>query len=161
MHQTDVIARLTEALEPEAEARGLELVAVEQSGGRGMPVLRVLLDCEGGINLDAVAAANEWVAAVVDAEEPFSHPFTLEVSSPGIDRPLTKRSDFERFTGEMVTVKAEGPQSRHTWTGTLVGLQGDDVVMTVDGSDVHVPFETIQKARLKGVVDFGKERGQQ
>jgi ribosome maturation factor RimP len=161
MHKTDVVARLTEALEPEAEARGLELVAIEQTGGRGIPVLRVLLDCEGGIDLDTVAAANEWVAAVVDTEDPFSRPFTLEVSSPGIDRPLTKRSDFERFAGETVTVKAGGMQSRHTWTGTLVGLAGDEVVMSVDGSDVRIAFDTIQKARLKGVVDFSKERGQQ
>ena len=161
MQTTEVLTRLTEALEPEAEARGLELVAVEQSGGRGVPVLRVLLDCEGGINLDAVASANEWVATVVDAQDPFSHPYTLEVSSPGIDRPLTKRSDFERFAGQAVTIKAGGVQARHSWTGELVGLRDDDVVLSVDGSDVRIAYDTIQKARLKGVVDFGKERGQQ
>jgi ribosome maturation factor RimP len=161
MHTTELIARLTEALEPEADARGLELVAIEQTGGRGTPVLRVLLDSEGGIDLDAVAAANEWVAAVIDADDPFSHPYTLEVSSPGIDRPLTKRADFERFAGETVTVKAGGPQHRHSWTGTLVGIRGDEVVLSVDGADVPIAFETIQKARLKGVVDFGKGRGQQ
>ncbi len=161
MRTTELVTRLTEVLEPEAQARGLELVAVEQAGGKGVPVLRVLLDSEDGINLDAVAAANEWVCAAIDAEAPFSQPYTLEVSSPGIDRPLTKRSDFDRFSGETVNVKAGGDQSRHSWTGTLVGLQGDDVVLTVDEAEVRVPFETIQKARLKGVVDFGKGRGQQ
>ena len=161
MRTTELVTRLTEVLEPEAQARGLELVAVEQVGGRGTPVLRVLLDSEDGINLDAVAAASEWVSSAIDAETPFSQPYTLEVSSPGIDRPLIKRADFERFAGETVSVKSAGAQSRHSWTGTLVGLKGDDVVLMVDEAEVRVPFDDIQKARLKGVVDFGKGRGQQ
>jgi ribosome maturation factor RimP len=161
MRTTDVVEKLTDALTPEAEARGLELVAVEQAGGRGMPVLRVLLDREGGIDIDAVAAANEWVAAVVDAVEPYSHPYTLEVSSPGIDRPLTKRDDFVRFQGETATIKTAGTDGRRTWTGTLAGVQDDQLILSADGSEVHIRFDTIQKARLKGTVDFGKGRGQQ
>jgi ribosome maturation factor RimP len=161
LQTTHVTERLTEALAPEAEAHGLELVAVEQTGGRGMPVIRVLLDCEEGIGLDTVAGANEWVSAVVEAQDPFTHPYTLEVSSPGIDRPLTKPVDFERFAGQTATIKSGGVQNRHTWTGTLVGLDGDDVVLCVDGSDTRIALEAIQKARLKGVVDFSKGRGQQ
>jgi ribosome maturation factor RimP len=160
MQKTELIARLTEALEPEVEVHGFELVAIEQSGGRGMPVLRVLLDRDTGLDLDAVAAASEWVTEVIDAAEPFSHPYTLEVSSPGIDRPLTKRDDFTRFAGQTVNLKVEVAEKRKSWTGELVGMEGDDVVLTVDGEPVTVAFETIQKARLKGVVDFGKGREQ-
>ena len=160
MQTTHVIERLTEALAPEAEAHGLELVAVEQTGGRGMPVIRVLLDCEEGIGLDTVAGANEWVSAVVEAQDPFTHPYTLEVSSPGIDRPLTKRADFSRFVGETVTLKVEAAEKRKSWTGTLDGMDGDDVMLHVDDECVAVPYQTIQKARLRGVVDFGKGRVQ-
>lgn len=159
MPSTDVVSKLAEAIEPEAEARGLELVAVEQSGGRGMPVIRVLLDCDGGIDLDTVAAANAWVSEIVDEADPFNHPYTLEVSSPGVDRPLVRRADFDRFAGQTVTVKTAGGPTRSSWTGVLVGMQGNDVVLTVDGEDVAVPFDTIHKARLKGEVDFkGKGR---
>lgn len=159
MQQTELVRRLTEALVPEAEARGVELVAVEQAGGRGTPVLRVLLDREGGIDLDAIAGANSWVSAVIDREDPFAHPYTLEISSPGIDRPLTRRDDFSRFAGEEVALKTHGAQKRSSWTGELLGMEGDDVVLTVEGERVAIPYDSIVKARLKGVVDFGKERG--
>lgn len=160
MHTTELLSRLTTALEPEAEAHGFELVAIEQSGGRGMPVLRVLLDREEGLDLDAVASANEWVSAILDAAEPFSHPYMLEVSSPGVDRPLTKPADFTRFAGQTVSIKAHVAEKRSSWTGELVGMQGDDVILTVDGERVAIGLDTIQKARLKGVVDFGRRREQ-
>jgi ribosome maturation factor RimP len=161
MQKTELVSRLTEALEPQAEIHGFDLVAVEQSGGRGMPVLRVLLDRGTGLDLDTVASANEWVSATIEAAEPFSHPYTLEVSSPGVDRPLTKREDFERFAGQTVNLKVETDGKRKSWTGEIVGMQGDDVVLSVDGQNVTVGYGTIQKARLKGVVDFGKGREQQ
>lgn len=148
--------RLTELLQPEAEAHGFELVAVEQVGGRGMPVIRVLLDREGGVNIDAIASANVWVSELIDSEDPTSGPFTLEVSSPGIDRPLTKPADFERFSGEVVKLKYTESEKRTSVTGTLVGIEGDDVTLEVDGQTVIIPFDTILKARLKGAVDFGK-----
>lgn len=159
MTKTDLMQRLTALLDPAAIDHGYELVAVEQAGGRGTPVIRVLLDREGGVTLDAVAAANEWVSEILDAEDPFSRPYTLEISSPGIDRPLVKRSDFERFVGENVHVKTAHAEKRKSWHGVLLGMEGDDVVLEVEGERVAVPYDTVQKARLKGVVDFGKERG--
>lgn len=160
MQTTELLTRLTTALEPEATAHGFELVAIEQAGGRGTPILRVLLDREGGLDCDTIASANEWVSAVLDAEDPFEHAYTLEVSSPGIDRPLTKREDFARFVGDTVNLKVTSAEKRKSWTGELVGMEGDDVVLLVDGERTLIPYETIQKARLKGVVDFGKGREQ-
>ena len=160
MQTTELVARLTAALEPEASARGYELVAIEQAGGRGTPVLRVLLDREEGVNLDAIAEASHWVSEVLDAEEPFGRPYTLEVSSPGIDRPLTKREDFTRFVGEMINLKVVGDGLRKSWTGVLVGVDGDDVLLDVDEGRVAIPFDTILKARLRAAVDFGKGREQ-
>jgi ribosome maturation factor RimP len=160
MQTTELLSRLTTALEPEASAHGFELVAIEQAGGRGTPILRVLLDREEGLDLDAVASANAWVSEILDAEEPFAHPYTLEVSSPGIDRPLTKREDFARFVGQTVSLKAQADEKRKSWTGELVGIEGDDVILLLDGERANIPYESIQKARLKGVVDFGKGREQ-
>lgn len=156
---TDLAARLTAWLEPEVIAHGLELVAVEQVGGRGTPVIRVLLDCEDGIDLEAVAVASRWISDLFDAESPVNGPFTLEVSSPGVDRPLTKPSDFARFAGETANLRVLVDGKRRSLTGVLVDVQANDVVIEVDGERMRIPIETIQKARLKGVVDFGKERG--
>lgn len=160
MAMTDIARRLETLLEPIAQSHGFELVAVEQAGGRKAPVIRVLLDREDGIDLDAICRANAWVTEAIDAEEPFSGPYTLEVSSPGVDRPLRKRADYDRFAGETVTIKAkQAGQARSAWTGTLIGLEGDDVIVEVEGERVAVPFESVQKARLKGVVSFNKGRG--
>ena len=159
MQQTALMTRLTAVLVTEAEAHGLELVAVEQAGGRGTPVVRVLLDRRGGIDLDAIAEANAWVSEVIDREDPFAKPYLLEVSSPGIDRPLTKRDDFSRFAGETATLKTDATGKRSSWTGEILGIEGDCVVLSVEGERVEIPYESIVKARLKGVVDFGKGRG--
>lgn len=159
MLMKNVAARLAELLEPHAEEHGFELVAVEQTGGHGTPVIRVMLDRPDGVTLDAVASANEWVSAVLDAEDPFDKPYTLEVSSPGVDRPLVKRADFVRFSGETVNMKVQNAEKRKSWTGVLVGMENDDVVIDVEEQRVLVPYENILKARIKGVVDFGKGRG--
>lgn len=159
----DIARKLTELIEPVAEQNGFELVAVEQSGGRRAMVIRVLLDREGGVNLDAICEANRWVSELLDEADPISGPYTLEVSSPGVDRPLRTREHFARFAGETVTIKARATgTSRGTWTGQLVGIEGDDVVLEIDGERVAIPYDTVQKARLKGVVSFNNnERGPQ
>ena len=160
MTTKELINQLTELLEPAAEANGFELVAVEIVGGKGTQVVRVLLDRRDGTDIDAISSASHWVSDLLDETDPISAPYVLEVSSPGIDRPLVKRADFARFAGETVSIKVLNDGKKATHKGVLVGIEGDDVTVDVDGEHVHVPYETIQKARLKGVVDFGKERGQ-
>lgn len=162
MAMTDLAKRIEELLEPVAESNGFELVAVEQSGGRRTPVIRVLLDREDGVDLEAICEANRWVSEVLEQADPVSSPYTLEVSSPGVDRPLRKRSDFERFAGQEATVKIK-PQhgARSAWTGVLRGLDGDDVVIEADGETSRIDFDSIVKARLKGVVSFSREGGTQ
>jgi ribosome maturation factor RimP len=160
MATAQVVARLTETLEPEAQAHGFELVAVEVVGGRGTQVIRVLLEREEGTDLDAISSASHWVSDLIDSVDPMSAPYVLEVSSPGIDRPLVKRTDFARFAGETVSMKVMRGEKRASVNGVLLGIEGDDVTVDVDGERVCVPYETIQKARLKCVVDFGKGRGQ-
>ena len=160
MTRAVLLTQLTELLEPEASAHGFELVAVEIVGGRGTQVIRVLLERNEGTDLDAIGSASRWVSDLLDQTDPISAPYVLEVSSPGIDRPLIKRSDFSRFAGETVRMKVLRGEKRASVNGVLVGIEGDDVTVDVDGERVCVPYETIQKARLKGVVDFGNGRGQ-
>jgi ribosome maturation factor RimP len=155
----DLVERVTALLDPVAAEHGMELVAVEVAGGRGVPVLRVLLDKEGGIDLDAIAAASRWTSELLDAEDPVAGGYTLEVSSPGIDRPLVKPADFERFAGENVHLKIVSEGKKRSVHGVLLGMEGDDVVVEVEGERTNVPYEQLQKARLKGAVDFGKGRG--
>ena len=167
MQTTELVARLTAALEPEASARGYELVAIEQAGGRGTPVLRVLLDREEGVNLDAIAEASHWVSEILDAEEPFGRPYTLEVSSPGIDRPLTKREDFTRFVGEMINLKVVGDglsldaivAAYHDGVLTLtipVAEQSKPRRITVEQGKETDPNPTVEHKTVKGTGKNGK-----
>ena len=160
MATTDLAKMLEEALEPVAHANGYELVAVEQAGGRHTPIIRVLLDRESGVDLDAISEANLWVCAAIDELDPIAGPYTLEVSSPGIDRPLRKLADFARFAGERVHIKVRPAVEGHSSvSGTLKGLDGDDVIVETDDGLVRVPFSSGNKARLKGTVSFNRERG--
>lgn len=160
MATTDTARTLIELLEPIAEQRGFELVTVEQAGGRRSPVIRVLLDREDGLDIDAICSANTWVSEAIDEADPIAGPYTLEVSSPGVDRPLRTREHYARFAGETVTIKSKPePGSRTAWTGTLLGMEGDDVVIDVSGERELIPFDSVQKARLKGAVSFKKEEG--
>lgn len=145
-------------LAPLAEREGFELVAVEMAGSHKQPVVRVLLDRENGLDLDALCAANNWIADTLDAEESILHgAYTLEVSSAGIDRPLRKLADFERFAGSEAKLKTVPAEGRTTYTGTIAGVDDDIVVLDVDGQPVRIPYGAISKAHLKGTVDFSKK----
>ena len=160
MATNDIPRTLTELLEPVAATHGFELVAVEQTGGHKSPIIRVLLDREDGLDLDAICLANRWVSDTIDEADPIGGRYTLEVSSPGVDRPLRTREHFERFAGETVTIKTKPHgNERATWTGTLLGIDGADILVEVDDETVRVPFDSVQKARLKGVISFDREGG--
>ena len=161
MSRRDTEKLLVDALEPIAEREGFELVAVFVTGQTSNPTVSVLLDTPDGIDLEQLAAANRWVEEAVEGGSAISGAYTLEVSSPGIDRPLRKRADFERFVDSEVIVKTPpSPGERAVWRGTLKGLAGDDVVIVDErGDEHHVPFVDIVSAHIKGVIDFsGNER---
>jgi ribosome maturation factor RimP len=160
----DLEGALNALLEPMASDNDLELVAVEVVGHAGSPVVRVLLDSTSGdgIGIDAILSANTWVSDALDAADLISTHYTLEVSSPGIERPLRKRSDWERFTGKDATVKTNRPiEGRKTFTGRIEGLVEEDVLLAIDDTTYTVPLDAIRKANLKanfGSNDEGKTR---
>lgn len=161
MSRRDTEKLLVDALEPVAESQGYELVAVFVTGQTTNPTVSVLLDKEGGIDLEQLAAANRWVEVGVEDSKAMAGAYTLEVSSPGIDRPLRKRADFERFAESEVIVKTPpSPGERAVWRGTLKGISGEDVVVVDErGEEFRVPFESVVSAHIKGVIDFsGNER---
>ncbi|TDB39106.1 MAG: ribosome maturation factor RimP [Actinobacteria bacterium] len=150
----DLAAQLTALLEPLASGHGMEIVAVEVIGQGGAPVVRVYLDKEGGVDIDVICSANSWISDALDAADMIATHYTLEVSSPGIERPLTKRAHWERFIGENATVKTTQPiDGRKTFTGRIDGMDGDDIVLATDSTTYRIPLDAVKKANLK--VDFG------
>ena len=146
---------LLSALEPLAASHYMEVVTIEVVGSRKAPTIRVYLDCEGGIGFDELSSAQEWVNAVMGELDPFPGAYTLEVSSPGIDRPLRTLEHFARFAGEKAQISLTEPhQGRAKWTGILAGVEGDDVLLDVDGLTEHLPLEQIKKAHVIGTIDF-------
>ncbi|MDP2300766.1 MAG: ribosome maturation factor RimP [Coriobacteriia bacterium] len=157
---TALTDELTAHLEPLAAGHGLDLVAVEIVGGHRSMVVRVYLDREGGIDIETVARANSWVAEALDGMRSLSGPYTLEVSSPGLDRILRTRRDFERFNGQCAVLHTSRPLGgRSRFTGELAGLENDDVVIVIDGQELRVPLDAIERARLKPEFDESVLRG--
>lgn len=147
---------LLAAMEPRAASEGIEIVTVEIVGSKRAPTIRVYIDAEGGISFDALARTQAWVGELVDELDPFPGAYMLEVSSPGIDRPLRTPEHFARFAGEQVTVKTTGPlEGRSSFSGELLGYDDGSVVVAVEGADTfRIPYDCIKKARVKGTIDF-------
>jgi ribosome maturation factor RimP len=148
--------RLIVALEAAAAEHGFELVDVELGGTGRARVIRVFLDREGGCGIDELAQANQWVDTAIEGNEPYAGPYTLEVSSPGVDRPLRTLGHFARFIGEDAKITTEPICGRGNWTGTLAGVEGDTILLATEDGVSRIPHETIRKARLKGRVDFSR-----
>jgi ribosome maturation factor RimP len=129
---------------------GYELVGVElfRKGASGL-VLRVYIDSENGITLDDCSNVSQQLSGVLDVEDPISENYNLEISSPGLDRPLLQLAHFERFKGQTARLKLIAPvEGRRTLEGMLAGTEGDTVLMDAAGEMLRVPFELIDSARL-------------
>jgi ribosome maturation factor RimP len=130
------------------EAEGLELVDVALHRGKGRQVLSVTVDREGGVDLDTIAQTSERISRRLDLEGFEPGPYMLQVSSPGIERPLKEPRDFWRRLGERVKVKTSGPAGTQTLTGTLVQAGADDVRISTEGGEQLVPYDAIISARI-------------
>ena len=143
---------LSELFEPVVEAMGYEFVGVEFTGGTGHGTLCIYIDREQGVDIDDCASISHQVSAILDVEEPIQQAFDLQVSSPGINRPLFKLSDYDRFAGETVKIKLDVPLTgRKNFKGILKGVvQSKFVQVDVDGENFELPFLDIGKANLVG-----------
>ena len=151
-------AELEGLLAAAATEHGFELVMLETGGTQRDPVVRVYLDHPEGVTIERIAEANRWVGELLDPRPEFERGYTLEVSSPGLDRPLVRPGDFERFVGRDVKVSVAAPiEGRRRFTGILRGLDGEDVLLEDDGAEIRLPLSAIASARLKVTVDFSKE----
>lgn len=156
----DKATEISRLLTPTVEALGLELLGVEYLPAAGNAVLRLYIDVPGGegearmVSIEDCESVSREVSALLDVEDPISSHYTLEVSSPGIDRPLFNAGQFGRFIGEQVKITLKLPQAgRRRMQGRIIRLDGQTVHIGVeavggDVQEVQVAAENIEKARL-------------
>jgi len=148
------VPHIEELLFPGAEALGYEIVAVELSGG-DTSIVRVYIDTPNGVTVDDCAKASRQFSAILDVEDPISNKYTLEVSSPGIDRPLAKPLHFKAVVGQDVKIKmAILIDGRRRFSGELIEASDDYAVVEVDGEQSELPYSDMDRARLVPVYDF-------
>jgi ribosome maturation factor RimP len=142
--------KLVRLLRDEVELLGYELVGVELTGqGKGGKLLRVYIDHADGINLDDCVQVSHQVSGVLDVEDLILENYRLEVSSPGLDRPLFEKAHFERFTGHQAKLKTHSKiDGRHRFIGTLQGVEEGVVLIEDEGTLYRIAFEEIESARL-------------
>lgn len=134
---------------------GFEIVDVEFTPRRGGSVLTIYIDREGGVDLDACAFVSEIVGPILDAHDVVGGRYYLEVSSPGIERPLRKPKDFQRFVGEDVVVATSAPvANRRNFRGRLVHAGDESFLVEADGVEYEIPYALVKKARLHREITF-------
>lgn len=140
---------LTRLVEPVITAMGYELVGVEYHPGRSEGLMRVYIDAAQGVSVDDCARVSHQVSGLLDVEDPIPGNYRLEISSPGLDRPLMRPTDFERFAGAEAKLRLNGLwEGRRKLRGLLRGLDGDRVLLEENGEVLAVPLERIDKANL-------------
>ena len=141
--------RVAEIITPVIEDMGYELVRVRLMGGKNA-ILQVMADKpDGGIEVDDCAEISTMLSAVLDVEDPIVDAYTLEVSSPGIDRPLTRLKDFDTFEGYDAKLEtAELIDGRRRFKGVLAGVDGDEVLINLDEGTVGLKFDWLSEAKL-------------
>jgi ribosome maturation factor RimP len=150
--------RLAELLSPVIEDLGFELVRLRLMGGE-TPTLQIMAERpEGGIEVDDCAAISTAVSATLDVEDPITVAYTLEVSSPGIDRPLTRLKDFETFEGYEVRLEtAEMIDGRKRFKGVVAGVEDGEVLINIEEGTVGLSFDLLAEAKLVLTDDLIRE----
>lgn len=157
MQQKKLIRKkVLELAKEAAEIAGVELDDVELPGQVGRMIVRVTIDSDDGIGISDCEEVSRQLEALLDVEDPIPGSYTLEVSSPGLDRPLRKKKDFERFTGRLArVVTKEKIDNKTFFVGRISGIDGESVLLLLKGKAgvadrvIEVPFDKISKARLE------------
>ncbi|SEN30351.1 ribosome maturation factor RimP [Paracoccus alcaliphilus] len=160
--KTAIDRRLAEIIAPVIEDLGFELVRVRLQGGK-TATLQIMADRpEGGINVDDCGDISVAVSATLDVEDPIEDNYYLEVSSPGIDRPLTRMKDFEAFEGYEVRLETnQAIDGRKRWKGVLAGIEGEEVLLNIEDGDevqtIGLQFDWLSDAKLVLTDDLIRE----
>ncbi|SFS85315.1 ribosome maturation factor RimP [Sulfitobacter marinus] len=150
--------RMAEIITPVIEDMGFELVRVRLMSGK-QTTLQIMADRpDGGIEVDELAEVSQAVSAVLDVEDPIIEEYTLEVSSPGIDRPLTRLKDFDMFEGYEAKIETgDLIDGRRRFKGALAGIDGDEVLINVEEGTIGLKFDWLTDAKLVLTDDLIKE----
>lgn len=149
MNQENTVRQVWDLIEPLCEAEGTELVQVEYQREAGGRVLRLYIDRPGGVTLDDCVQISRQAGDVLEVYLENVGPYRLEVSSPGINRPLAKPIDYERFKGRWAKIKTiQTLDGQKNFKGVLAGLSEGLVKLSVDGDTITIPFKEIAKAHL-------------
>jgi ribosome maturation factor RimP len=151
MGNDSIAARIQEIAERVAIDHGLELVHVEVAGPDNKPIVRVFIDKPQGVTHDDCSEVSTHLGTILDVEDFIHASYTLEVSSPGLERGLYKRADYERFAGSNARMKTRQPiGGQRNFRGRLVGVEGDDVIFEDrTNGEVRVPLGLITKANIE------------
>lgn len=151
MANSSIAERVQEIAERVAIDHGLELVHVEVAGPDNKPIVRVFIDKPQGVTHEDCSEVSTHLGTILDVEDFIHASYTLEVSSPGLERGLYKRADYERFTGSLAKMKTRQPiHGQRNFRGRLLGLEGENVVFEdKTNGQVRVPLDLITKANLE------------
>ena len=148
---TAILSKIEAIAERVAQTEGIEIVEVELKGGGKNRFLRISIDRPEGVTHADCELISHQVGTILDIEDVVPGAYTLEVSSPGVERKLAKYKDFERFTGKKIKVSLREPvENSRRWEGTLASCADGLITLeTGDGKTVRFPFEQVEKANLK------------
>jgi ribosome maturation factor RimP len=148
--RAEIISRITDLLQPLLEAQGVELVELQYARPkRGRGTLRLFLEQPGGITLEILSRLSRVVSELLDVHDLIPGSYNLEVSSPGLTRPLKKPEDYRRYTGRLVRLTTRSPWEGHqVHRGLLQGLEDEVVCLQEEGRIVRIPLQEIARARL-------------
>ncbi|MCZ6828469.1 MAG: ribosome maturation factor RimP [Gammaproteobacteria bacterium] len=142
--------QIQELLEPTVEALGFAIWGLEYLSQGRHTLLRLYIDGENGVNVDDCATVSRQVSSVLDVEDPISGKYTLEVSSPGLDRLLFQLEQYPDYAGEWIEIRLRVPfEGRRKFKGTLKGIEGEDIVVLIDEQEFLLPHSSIDRAQVK------------
>ncbi|MFT5709989.1 MAG: ribosome maturation factor RimP [Halioglobus sp.] len=142
--------QLQDMLEPSVKAMGFELWGIEYLSQGRHSVLCVYIESDKGITADDCASVSHQVSSVLDVEDTISGEYTLEVSSPGMDRLLFNLAQYPAYVGEEIELRLRSPfEGRRKFKGVLKGIEGEDIVVHVDDHEYLLPYSAVEKARIQ------------
>src|SRR5688500_5937593 len=144
--RTEVLQKI---VEPIVKALGFQLWGIEYLGQGRHTLLRIFIDKEGGINIEDCAEASRHISSILDVEDPISSEYTLEVSSPGLDRILFTQEQLQAHIGDVIKVRlTESFAGRRNFSGQLKNIVDDEIVLIVGEEEFTIPYELIEKANV-------------